>query len=226
MGRSGTGLGWSVAGFGIVIAAIGVALLFDSGDDTAAIRPATSTSAPAITPAPVVTAPATTPAPATIAPTVAATTTVPATTVSATTTLPIAAATTTSTSAPPPNPAAAVEAFFESFSAAIQAGDETFLSSHLSPLVLERYDGAACDAQLADLQIPQGSVEYVEIVEVGAWDWTTDDITRTIEAVTTVKTRTTSDGTTFDDTESHVIVDDNGFVYWFTDCGSPKGGAL
>jgi hypothetical protein len=127
---------------------------------------------------------------------------------------------------PPVDPTAAIGSFFEAFTAAIQNGDDAFLIGHLSPLVLERYDGAACQAQLDALLIPNGAVELVEVVQVGTWDWTTDGITRSVEGATTVTTRTTSDGTTFDQAESHVVVDGDGFVHWFTDCGVPKGGAL
>ncbi len=122
-------------------------------------------------------------------------------------------------------PDIAVPQFFASFSAALRAGDSAFFAEHLHPFVLDRYDSAMCAAQLQSLVIPQGAIEVVAIVGIGAWEWITDGISRTIDGVTTVQTRTTSDGTTFTDAESHVVVD-GGLVQWFTDCGEPKQGAL
>lgn len=221
MNRWGTVVGWLVAGCGVAVAVAGVVTALDSSDDGSP-EPVAAESAPAtVAPATVATTPPTAPAPSTTATTTPAPTTASVATVAPTTAAPATTIPPTTTLAP----AEAVDQFLQALSAALRTGDTEFLVGHLHDLVFDRYDADACTDQLRNA-IPDASIEFVGITEVGAWEWTTDAITRSIDGITTVSTRTTSDGTNFSDTESHVFVDADGVVRWFTDCGAPRGDAL
>jgi hypothetical protein len=64
------------------------------------------------------------------------------------------------------------------------------------------------------------------IGEPDTWSWETDGLARQIADATTVHVRRTEDGgVTVIESDVHVVVDGDGRVRWFTDCGDPKAGA-
>ncbi len=72
--------------------------------------------------------------------------------------------------------------------------------------------------------MPAFDTEVLAVGTTGAFDWSTDGVTRQVADTTTVRLRTTEDGSTFVEADSHVVIE-GGLVRWFTDCGTPKGGA-
>lgn len=116
------------------------------------------------------------------------------------------------------------EAFFARFAEALATGDEGFLLSRLHPFVFERYGRPACRAYLGSLDLPGYGAEVLEVTGTGAWGWETDGLRRRVEDTTTVRIRFTQDGSTFTETDAHVV-EDGGLILWFTDCGDPLEGA-
>ena len=182
-------------GGGLVAVLLGVVLLFTSGGDDGDAEAAEEV--------------------ATTEP--AATTSEPETTSSST-------ETTTGTTEPP-DAGAGVEEFFAAWTAAIRTGDETFLIAALHPLVPERYGAAACQTYLAGLALPAMATEVLAVDDTTeTWAWATDGLSTDVPDALGVQLRRTEDGATFVEAEIHLarVGDD---LRWFTDCGSPGGGA-
>jgi hypothetical protein len=124
---------------------------------------------------------------------------------------------TTGTTAPPD---VSPQTFFAAFGRALAGGDSAFLIAHLHPLVVARYGADQCRAYLTGLSVPKYSVQVLSVGAPEAWDWTLDGKTDRVENAVPVKIRSTEDGVTFRDVDSHVVVA-GGTVRWFTDCGTP-----
>lgn len=218
MNRPSRWLGAGLIVVGLSLVVVGLVLVLGEGDDSVATEsPAPGGSSPAPTVVPSTTAP-----PATTAPGVTIAT--PATTAAPTT---MTAAPTTTTTAPTTTtvePASLVVPFFDELSAALRAGDDTFLFATLHPLVFERYAEADCRTYLAGLAVPAYVVQATAVGQAETWEWETDGVVRPIGDAIPVTIRTAPDGANFTDGEAHVVVDD-GAVRWFTDCGTPKEGA-
>lgn len=189
-------------GGGLVAVLIGVVLLFTSGGDDGDAEAAeeTATTEPA------------------------SRTSEPETTSSTETTEPTTTETTTGTTEPP-DVGAGVEEFFAAWTAAIRSGDETFLIAALHPLVPERYSAAACQTYLGGLALPAMATEVLAVDDATeTWAWATDGLSTDVPDALGVQLRRTEDGATFVESEVHLarVGDD---LRWFTDCGSPGGGA-
>jgi hypothetical protein len=115
------------------------------------------------------------------------------------------------------------EAFFEKLSTAIRDRDSEFLFERLHPFVIDRYGDAACRAYLGQLAVPAYDAHVAAVGASGRWDWSTDNLTRSVLDATTVQLRTTNDGVSFREAEGHVVVGRK-VVSWFTDCGTPLPG--
>lgn len=216
------GVGAAITGLGVILAVAE----HSSGSDAGVASPGPATTSVS-TAGPTTTSQAV--PVATTGPTISVprSTATPTSNASTSTTTATTVVTTMSDAAPVPTatPDEAVTGFIGSLATAIRQRDVAFLTGHLHPFVMDRYDGGSCEAYFSGLDAPSFAIEVVSIGEVGLWEWTTDGLTRAVADATTVLTRTTSNGTTFTDGEAHVQIDSAGFVRWFTDCGTPKEGA-
>lgn len=125
---------------------------------------------------------------------------------------------------PAAEPAEAPEVFFTALAAAFRENDVRFLFSRLHPFALERYGAGQCRAYFSSLDLPAYELEVLSVGDVGSFVYETDGVRRRVQGATTVRIRFTEDGTTFIETDSHVVLEGDRFL-WFTDCGTPKAGA-
>jgi hypothetical protein len=117
------------------------------------------------------------------------------------------------------------EVFFMALGDAFAAGDTTFLFSRVHPLVFERYGRAQCRTSLASLDVPGYEVEVLAVEEgKSSFVYETDDLRRRVQGATTVRIRFTEDGETFVETDAHIVLVGERYL-WFTDCGTPVAGA-
>jgi hypothetical protein len=116
------------------------------------------------------------------------------------------------------------EEFFGTLAAAFAEGDGRFLFMRLHPATVERYGAAQCRGLFATFEFPEYSIEVLSVGDVGPFDYETDGLSRRIDGATSVRIRFTEDGTTFIETDSHIVLD-AGRYRWLTDCGTPLEGA-
>ena len=128
------------------------------------------------------------------------------------------------TSEPTTEPAETPEEFFAALAAGFREGDARFLFSRLHPFVLDRYGAGPCRNYLGSLEVPAYELEVLEVGGTDVFVWGTDGLRRKVADATTVRIRFTEDGSTFIETDAH-IVQDGELMRWFTDCGTPKAGA-
>jgi hypothetical protein len=116
------------------------------------------------------------------------------------------------------------EQFFITFARALRERDTGFLVSRLHGFVLERYTTSSCRASLAGRPVPEYDVEVLE-VRTSPFVYDTDDLRRTVPGALAVRIGFARDGLSLGQTEAHVVLDGDTYR-WFTDCGTPKAGAV
>ena len=116
------------------------------------------------------------------------------------------------------------EEFFAALGAAFAQGDQRFLSSRLHPFATERYGASQCRALFASFDLPDYDVEVLSVGDVAPFVYETDGLRRRVEGATTVRIRFTEDGSTFVETDTHIVLNGDRFL-WLTDCGAPLAGA-
>ncbi len=126
---------------------------------------------------------------------------------------------------PTEEPAETPEEFYAALSAAIVGGNQRFLITRLHPFTLERYGARQCRTYLLGLQVPGWELEVLSLEGEGPFVYETDGLQRDVEGATTVRIRFTEDGSTFTETDGHIVLVGNRYR-WFTDCGTPVAGAL
>jgi hypothetical protein len=131
---------------------------------------------------------------------------------------------TVSTLSPTASPAETPEEFFAALGAAFREGDGRFLFSRLHPFVIERYGEASCRSYLGGLDVPAYEVEVLDVEGTESFVYETDELRRLVPEAVTVRIRFTEDGSTFVETDGHIVLAGDRFQ-WFTDCGTPLGGA-
>lgn len=113
-----------------------------------------------------------------------------------------------------------IEAFYPDFNAALAEHDVEFLFARLAPPVFDRYGADQCRSYLDSLPPQDTELEVIDVAGPAAWDWVSDEVVTTIPDAYTVTLERTVDGQT-SQIESHVVQAD-GEVRWFTDCGDPR----
>ena len=114
----------------------------------------------------------------------------------------------------------AIESFVEIFNGAFQDGDPEPLYQLLNPAVIELYGEEACQAYLEGIVEIPTTLEYLDAIKVGAWDWERDGVTIPVEFAYAVQGNFTSQGQTLPQ-ELHLTLPGDDSVRWFTDCGDP-----
>ncbi len=112
--------------------------------------------------------------------------------------------------------------FFDLFNAAQGAGDSRRMFDMLHPAVLELYGEAACIDYLASIVNPEVSIEVLNAVEIGEWNWERDGRTFSVADALSVQANVHSGGGV-SQTELHLAVRPDATLGWFTDCGEPQG---
>ena len=64
------------------------------------------------------------------------------------------------------------------------------------------------------------TLEFVQVADVGPYDYPTDDLTTPVGYAYRVEVQVTN-GDQVSTTESNLITTPTGDVLWFTDCGAP-----
>lgn len=121
---------------------------------------------------------------------------------------------------PPEVPESMIEAFVEGIGTAVREKNTTFLFERLDPAVINRYGVPACQAYLGSLDDPTFSIRMVDYSGPEPWEFVRDEVSTPIDRAYTINANVTSQGEA-SASELHISVDQFGWLYWFTDCGSP-----
>jgi hypothetical protein len=114
-----------------------------------------------------------------------------------------------------------VEEFAADLLAAFQAGDRQYLFGRLHPVVLERYGERQCRRYVKNELPPEPTASWTVISSTGPapWDWTTDNLTTTVNDTWTVLLEIPDEG----EREVH-FTPFEGTWRWFVDCGEALTG--
>jgi hypothetical protein len=153
------------------------------------------------------------PAASTTSTTTTATTTSTSTSTTSTTTTTTTSTTTTLVSVEDP------ETFLAILSTALETGDSATLMARMNQATIDRYGADQCTSYLASIEPAEQGFSIREVGEPGPWDYLTDDVSLSLDDVTTIEVERLVNGETRIQELHWQLVD--GQFTWFTDCGDP-----
>ncbi len=119
-----------------------------------------------------------------------------------------------------PGAADTIQSFISVFNAAFQDKNVEHLFQLLHAEVIGLYGEESCRAYLEGIVEIPTSLEYLDAIKIGRWDWDRDGTTLSVDHAYAVQMNFSANEQTTEQ-ELHLTLPGDDSVRWFTDCGDP-----